>query len=123
MFELEINGTVYQFKFGIGFVREINKRVQKEVQDTNKKQDMGLQFAVAGLIDEDPVELVEILDLANRTESNRISRAKLDAYIEDENTNISELCGKLLDFLRHNNVTKKTANAVWEMVEAERANQ
>lgn len=125
MFELTINDAVYQFKFGIGFVRDINKRVQKDVEDTNKKQELGLQFAVAGLIDEDPVDLVDILELANKTENPRIPRAKLEAYIEDNNTDISALCAEVLDFLRQNNATKKTANAVVAMVEAERekANQ
>lgn len=31
MFELTINDTVYQFNFGMGFMREINKRVSAPV--------------------------------------------------------------------------------------------
>ena len=31
MMELTINGTVYEFNFGMGFLREINKRVQTPV--------------------------------------------------------------------------------------------
>lgn len=120
MFELTIFDTVYSFKFGIGFVREINKRVLKDVEDTNKKQEMGLQFAIAGLIDEDPVELVDILELANKTEKNRITRAKLEAFVEDPETDISAVCATVLDFLRQNNATKKIANAVVEMVEAQK---
>ena len=121
MFELNINGTVYSFKFGIGFVREINKRVLKPVEDTNKKQELGLQYAVAGLIDEDHIELIDILDIANKTEKPRIYRGALDAYMEDESTDIGALCAEVLGFFKENNATKKTANAVVEMVEAQKA--
>lgn len=123
MFELTINGTVYQFKFGMGFVREINKRVTKTAADSNAKQEMGLQFAVASLIDEDPVALVDILELANRTEKPRISRNALDAYMDDEYTDIGAICEEVLDFLSRANASKKTVEAVVAMVEAEKAKQ
>lgn len=121
MFELTINDTVYQFKFGLGFVREINKSKSKPIDGMpNEKQDVGLQFAVASLIDEDPVALVDILDIANKTENPRVTRKLLDAYIEDENTDIDALFKDVLDFLSRANATKKTTLAVLEMVEAER---
>ena len=66
MYEITINEKVYGFKFGIGFVRDINKKVVKEVEGTNAKQELGLQYAVAGLIDEDAVALVDVLDLAKK---------------------------------------------------------
>ncbi len=122
MFELTINGTVYQFKFGLGFMREINKQVRKPIDGMpDEKQDVGLQFAVASLIDEDPVALVDILDVANKTEKPRVTKALLDAYIEDESTDIEALFKEVLDFLSKANATKKTALAVLEMVEAEKA--
>ena len=122
MFELTINETVYQFKFGLGFVREINQRIQKPIDGMpDEKQNVGLQFAVASLIDEDPVALVDILDVANKTERPRVTKNMLDAYIEDENTDIEALFKEVLDFLSKANATKKTALAVLEMVEAEKA--
>lgn len=121
MLELTINGTVYQFKFGIGFVREINKRIVKNVEGTNAKQELGLQYAVAGLIDEDAVALVDVLELANRGEKPRVSKDVLDSYVDDESTDISALCKEVLDFLSKSNASKKTTEAVMEMVEAERA--
>lgn len=121
MFELTINGVVYQFKFGIGFVREINKKVVKNVEGTNAKQELGLQYAVAGLIDEDPVTLVDVLELANRGERPRITKDVLDNFMDDEETDISALCRDVLDFLSKSNASKKTTEAVMQMVEAERA--
>ena len=122
MFELTINDVVYQFKFGLGFVREINKKVSK-TDGNNAKQELGLQYAVAGLIDEDPLALVDILDLANKTEKPRVTRNLLDAYIEDENTDISALFADVLGFFEKSNATKKIVAAVQEMVAAEKAKQ
>lgn len=122
MLEITINETVYQFKFGLGFMREINKTKSKPIEGMpGEKQDVGLQFAVASLIDEDPMALVDILDLANKTEKPRVTRALLDGYIEDESTDIEALFKEVLDFLCRANATKKTALAVLEMVEAEKA--
>lgn len=122
MFELTINDQVYQFKFGLGFMREINKQVRKPIEGMpGEMQDVGLQFAVASLIDEDPVALVDVLDIANKTEKPRVTKAALDAYIEDESTDIDALFKEVLDFLCKANATKKIALAVMNMVEAEKA--
>lgn len=119
MFELTINNTVYPFNFGLGFVRAISSKMVRTVDGV--KQEVGLQCAVASLIDENPVELVEILALANKTEAPRITKADLDAYIEDESTDLEALFAELLDFLKNANATRKIAAAVTEMVEAEMA--
>lgn len=123
MFELTIGGNIYSFKFGIGFVRDINKRVLKDVDGTNKKQELGLQYAVAGLIDEDPLEVVDILLTANKTENPRITAAKLESYLEDESTDMSALCNEVLDFFKRSNATKKMTNSVLEMVAKQTENQ
>lgn len=120
MFELTIKDTVYQFRFGMGFVRDIDKtRTQKAENGTI--QNMGLQYAVAALIDEDPIEVVNILDIANKTEKPRASKAMLDEYIEDENTDFEGMCKEILDFFSKGNCTKKKTAAVIELVEKERA--
>ena len=122
MFELTIDEKVYNFKFGLGFVREINKTIKQPIEGTkDQMQEVGLRFAVASLFDQDPVELVNVLDLANKTESPRITRKDLDAYIEDENTDIDGLFKEVLDFLRKNNATKKTVALVEEMIEEQEA--
>ena len=119
MFELTINGNVYRFNFGIGFVRDINKKRTRTIE--GQTQEVGLQFAVASLIDEDPIELINILDLANKGETPRVTRALLDAYIDDETTDIEALFKDVLDFFERHNATKKTTKGVKQMVEAEKA--
>jgi ActR/RegA family two-component response regulator len=123
MFELTINESIYQFKFGMGFMREINKTVTKPIDGINKQQEMGLQYAVAGLIDEDPAALVDVLLIANKTEKNRVTKNALDAYIENEETDVSAVCAEVLDFLSKANATKKVTVAVMEAVENEKQKQ
>lgn len=109
MFELTINDTVYQFNFGMGFMRDINKNVTVPVDGLpGVKQKMGMSYAIAKVIDGDIETLVEVLDIANKGKEPRITRPILDAYIEDENTDIEALFGQVIDFFKHANVTKKT---------------
>ena len=120
MFELTIRDTVYQFRFGMGFVREIDKTKTQKAEN-GVTQNVGLQYAVAALIDEDPIEVVNILEIANKTENPRVSKVLLDEYIEDENTDFEGLCKEVLDFFKKGNCTKKKTEAVIALVEAERA--
>lgn len=120
MFELTIRDTVYQFRFGMGFVREIEKTRQQKA-DNGIIANVGLQYAIAALIDEDPVEIVNILDIANATEKPRVTKKLLDEYIEDESTDFEGLCKEMLDFFEKGNCTKKKTAAVMALVEAERA--
>lgn len=119
MLELTINAQVYKFKFGIGFMREMNKK-QKHTENGITKE-VGLQMGIAGIIDGDIEDLITILDISNKTEEPRVTRQLIEEYIEDENTDIDELFKKVLDFLEEANVTKKITKQLIEMVEAEKA--
>ena len=122
MFELTIEGQVYQFRFGMGFLREINKKVGRPVDGIpDVKQNVGLQFAIAGVIDGDVEELVNVLDVANKTEKPRVTRALLDSYIENEETDVDRLFEEVIDFLKKANATKKTTIGLLETLEAEKA--
>lgn len=121
MLELTINGVVYPFHFGMGFLREINKKVGAPVDGLKDvKKNIGLQYMVAGMIDGDLEALVEILDVANKGQSPRVTRPALDSYIEDESTDIEALFDEVLDFLRNANATKKTVSALMRAIEGQR---
>lgn len=123
--ELTISGKVYNFHFGMGFMREINKTITRglsaEIPDA--KKNVGLQFAVAGIIDKDLEELVRVLDVANKGQTPRVTVALLDKYIDNECEDIDALFDEVLDFLKQGNATKKTTEAVLQMVEDEKAKQ
>lgn len=122
MFELTIKGKMYQFRFGIGFVREIEK-TKKEKAENGAEVDVGLQYAVAALIDEDPVALVDILFIANKTEDKkaRVTKEQLEDYIDYEVEDLEGLFKEVLDFFEKSNATKKKTAAVLKFVEEEKA--
>ena len=105
MMELTINGTVYQFNAGIGFMREANK-LQKQCQNGMEKE-VGLSALAGGLVDGDVEDLITVLDLMNNGQEPRITRAIIESHIEDSETDIDALFQKVIDFLSIANVSKK----------------
>lgn len=122
MLELTINDNVYQFNFGMGFLREINKQVSTPVDGLpDVKRNIGLRYMVLCIIDGDPEALVDILFAANIGQNPRITRNALDAYLDNPNTDVDALSAEVLDFLRSANVTKKTVNTLMEEIEKRKA--
>lgn len=124
MMELTINGQVYQFNFGMGFLREANKTVSEKINNaTDKKKDVGATYMIAGIIDGDPEDLVNALDLANKGQSPRVTRALLDSYVESPDTDIDQLFEDVLDFLERANVTRKIVERLKKRIEEAKAQQ
>lgn len=121
MMELTIKGVVYEFNFGMGFMVEINKKVSRAMSADmpEAKKNVGLQFAVAGIIDNDLETLVDVLNVANRGMKPRVSTEDLYHYIDNECEDIDELFNEVLDFFKKTNATKKTTEAVLQMIEEE----
>lgn len=115
MFELTINDTVYQFKFGMGFLRDMNKKINIPVDGLpGVKENVGLRYAVGMLLANDIETLVDVLFTANKGFVPRVTTEKLDAYIE-EVEDIDHLFGEVLDFLKNANATKKTVADLLEV--------
>ncbi len=124
MMELTINGQVYQFNFGMGFLRDANKTVSEKINNaTDKKKDVGATYMIAGIMDGDPEDLVNALDLANKGQNPRVTRALLDSYIEDPNTDIDQLFEDTLDFLERANATRKIVERLKKRIEEAKAEQ
>lgn len=121
MYELTINGVVYQFNFGMGFMREVNKKVCTPVDGLKDvKKNIGLQYLIASILDGDLEALVEILVAANKGQNPRATNALLDAYIDDENTDIDKLFEEVIDFLSNANATKKVTAALLKAMEEQK---
>lgn len=121
MLELTIKDTVYQFNFGMGFMREINKRIGTPVEGLKDvKKNIGLQYMVAGIIDGDLEALSEVLLVANQGQNPRVTSKLIDEYIDSEDTDIDHLLDQVLDFLKSANATKKTVATLLEAIEREK---
>lgn len=122
MYELKINGQMVKFNFGMGFLREINKTVAVPVDGLKDvKQNVGLRYNVGRLADNDVEALVEILFTANKGCDPRITMDELDAFINDENTDIDEVFEKTLGFLKKANATKNATLEALKNIEIEKA--
>lgn len=121
MFELTINNQVYEFNFGMGFMREMNRRITTTIDGVkNKEKNIGLQYTIAGLMDGDVETLVDVLEAANRGSQLRVTRNQLDAYIDNPDTDIDKLFDDVMDFLEKTNATKKTVAALKAAVEEQK---
>ena len=122
--ELTIGNQVYEFKAGIGFMREANKRVVEKIDNTDTYRGVGLTYLVAGIIDGDIDDLVDALDLMNKGMKPRVTRAQLEEYVEDVE-DIDKLFEDVLDFFANANVSKRIVKKLTERIkkaqEAEQA--
>lgn len=123
MMELTINGQVYQFNFGMGFLRDANKLVSSSVEGTNVKKDIGARYMIARVIDGEADALVDLLDVANKGQNPRVTKAALDAYIDNSDTDIDQLFDDTMDFLGKANATKKMVAKMQEAIEEAKAQQ
>lgn len=112
--ELTIDGKVFKFVAGIGFMRKANKLVKQKIENSDVYKEVGLQYLVAGLIDGDIEDLINALDFMNEGMEPRLTRKEIERYIEDGNTDIETLFTEVLDFLKNANVSKKVYRDLME---------
>ncbi len=109
--ELIINENVYNFRFGIGFVRYLDGK-------TSVKQDgvtfgVGLETLLPNLLSKNTVTLVDCLIAANRTEKITVTQDILDKYIDDDSTDIDQVFEDVIEELKKSNASKlKTAKII-----------
>lgn len=121
MMELTINGKIYKFNFGMGFLREINKTAVTKAGGMEKN--VGFRYAVGNLVDNEPETLVDVLFAANKGQDPRIAKEELDEYIDDESTDIEDLFESVLDFLKKANAARIITNQILEAVEKAKAEE
>lgn len=115
MFNLEINNNVYSFNFSIGFVRKIN--AQTVQMQNGIKKEVGLQMAVAGVMDRDPIDICNVLLAANEVAPGaKVTRTMLDNYLDDESTDIDTLCDEIVSFFENSNATKRAVAKIREIL-------
>ena len=105
-FEIEMNGKMYAFNFGMGFLKAINARATEKVPNSNYTVNVGAKYLMAQVLSDDVEALCDVLMMANKGEEPRLTQKELEAYIEDEATDIEGLFEKVVGFFGKANATK-----------------
>ena len=104
--ELVINGTTYEFNFGMGFIRQIDP---KHVQKVNGiTQNIGLIVEMAKIMEGDIIALYEALRMANKGFTPRLEQADFDKWVEDPDTDIEVVFNIVEGFFANSNCCKMT---------------
>ena len=115
--ELTINGNVCQFSFNIGFLRNINKTITVDVDGMDGvKRNVGLRYSVGLLLDGDLETLVDVLELANKGQSTRLTKKAIEDYIDNADTDVDEVFDSVIEGLKQANATKKATLATIKAV-------
>lgn len=112
IFELMIKDQVFEFEFGMRFLRDLDNTIVKK-DGNGVAIKYGYLYSFAGLLDHDLESLIEVLKIANKGHNPRITDALLYDFIDDESTDLNEVFDKVMDFLKSQNATKgKTEQVV-----------
>lgn len=104
MKQIEINGTNYDLNFGIGFIREMDKRY--EVNGNGVSFGMGIQAAVVYLQDYNPVILADIIQSATITSRVRPTIGQIEQWIEQQGDDLEKAFDDFLSTLKTAPMTK-----------------
>ena len=118
-FEIEMNGTMYAFNFGMGFLKAINSRATEKVPNSNYSVNVGAKYLMAQVMSDDVEALCDVLMTANKGENPRLTQKELESYIEDEATDIEALFKQVVDFFGKANATKMVYKEIQSIAEAE----
>lgn len=118
-FEIEMNGTMYAFNFGMGFLKAINSRATEKVPNSNYSVNVGAKYLMAQVMSDDVEALFDVLMTANKGETPRLTQKELETYIEDETTDIEALFKQVVDFFSRANATKMVYKEIQSIAEAE----
>lgn len=102
--ELTIKNKIYSFKFGVKFIRELDKELP--IEQDGIKYGLALTAKILPELRSANVStLAKVLSLANQTEDNRITQDDLDDYIDDVE-DIEGLFDKVLKCISESNAGK-----------------
>lgn len=111
--QLTINDKDYTFKFGLRFVRELDKQIT--TNNEGIEFGVGTAFKLAQLVNaKDLAALSDVLLVANQTETPRIKAVDLDTFIE-EHEDVEVLLKEVIAELEASNATASKVKTVREM--------
>lgn len=101
--QIKINGKSYELNFGIRWVNLMNQK--HNINQNGLVQGMGINQAVASLMQYDPVGLSEIILNATWINKDRPTLADINNYL-DTNADVYSLCNNILHEIESANATK-----------------
>lgn len=107
--DLTINGKDYELKFGLKFIRQLDKVYKVDYQGL--EFGMGVNLAFMNLNQYNPTALVEVINAALSHHSSTPKFNKIEEKIEDyaeENDGLGKLFEELLEELGKSAVVKDT---------------
>ena len=111
--QLTINDKDYAFKFGLRFVRELDKQIT--TNENGIEFGVGTAIKLAQLVNaKDLAALSDVLYVANQTETPRIKAVDLDEYIEAVD-DVDGLVNEVVAELETSNATASKIKTVREM--------
>lgn len=117
---LEIDGTAYEFRFGMKFLRTINQKYSVDQQAKLMGLNSGLDVVSMNFLRRDPEMLIDVLKIANETETPKVGQDTLDSYIEVNG--VDELYEEVLNTLKESpsigTAWKTAANQLEENLKA-----
>ncbi|MCA5012408.1 MULTISPECIES: tail assembly chaperone [unclassified Enterococcus] len=111
--ELTINDKLVNFKFGYGFLKEVNQRYS--VERGGMKLKLGVGAIISNLLLSDVDTLFETLLIANLTEKPRVQIKDLEAYVEEHGT--QTLFEVVIEELKKSEYTAMMVNKMLEEAE------
>lgn len=109
---LEINGTDYEMRFGLGFLKEINKG--RESTTNNVDVRLGVENAVSALYTGDYLPLLDLIKAGTITEKQKPKDKEIDEFLME--ADLEELANDFLEELRTQSATKKKAERVLKSI-------
>ena len=102
---LNIGGREYTLRFGIGFLREMNKLHSVEMEGT--KTGYGARQAL-----NDPLAFIDLIKAGTVTENQKPSNEAIEAYLEDlvVNEKYDETINAIVEELKASPLLKKAMN-------------
>lgn len=108
---LTIGGRDYVLRFGLGFLREMNKLHSAELEGMKTGYGAMTLFN-AGQALNDPLALVDIIKAATVTETQKPSNEAIESFIEEliVNETYDQTMTELVDELKKSPLVKKAMN-------------
>ena len=107
--QIKVNNKDVNLNFGVRFIRELDRKngMTLDIKGVEQNFGMALTKAVPALRSYDVAVLADLLYCAAWDNRERPSQSDIDAYLDDEKTNIDKLIDDITKELKSSNAAQK----------------